>query len=210
MRHRVTSSACEERRDARCRGSDAHHDCDGRATAGHGQRSTVFLFQPSRIHAGDTVVVRTGGTPESFTLSDRARPFQGPIGLYLVPNKIADEVRSRDDPRLVPIGALVSDKNGRGLLSFRVPDLKPGRYAAAAYCPVCARFSRGRTFLSWKVDQQDVQPRYRRLVVLNVMPSGSSSSTWLIAGGLAALALAFAAGTVVLRRRNTTSSTVSQ
>ena len=100
---------------------------------------------------GDTVVVRTGGTPESFTLSDRARPFQDPIGLYLVPNEI-----------------------------------------------------------DWKVDEEDVQPRYRRLVVLNVVPSGSSSSTGLIAGGLAALALAFAAGTVVLRRRNTTSSTVSQ
>lgn len=159
---------------------------------------------------GDTVVVRTGGTPESFTLSDRARPFQDPIGLYLVPNEIADEVRSRDDPRLVPIGALVSDKNGHGLLSFRVPDLKPGTYAAAAYCPECARFSRGTSLLSWKVDEEDVQPRYRRLVVLNVVPSGSSSSTWLIVGGLAALALAFAAGTVVLRRRNTTSSTVSQ
>lgn len=177
---------------------------------GTGAAALFSLFQPSRIHVGDTVVVRTGGTPESFTLSDRARPFQDPIGLYLVPNEIADEVRSRDDPRLVPIGALVSDKNGHGLLSFRVPDLKPGTYAAAAYCPECARFSRGRSFLSWKVDEEDVQPRYRRLVVLNVMSSGSSSSTWLIVGGLAALALAFAAGTVVLRRRNTTSSTVSQ
>lgn len=96
-----------------------------------GAAALFFLFQPSRIHVGDTVVVRTGGTPESFTLSDRARPFQDPIGLYLVPNEIADEVRSRNDPRLVPIGALVSDKNGHGVLSFRVPDLKPGTYAAA-------------------------------------------------------------------------------
>jgi hypothetical protein len=169
-----------------------------------------FLFQPSSARTGDTVVVRTGGTPNSFTLGDRTRPFQEPIGLYLVPNDVADDVRSRDDPRLVSIGALVSDRNGHGLLSFRVPPVRPGAYAAAAYCPACARYSRGRAFLSWKVDAQDVLPRYRRLVLLQVKPAGSSSWTWPVAGGVTAFALALITGAVVLRRRNSRAPSVSE
>jgi hypothetical protein len=175
-----------------------------------GDAALFFLFRPSTAHFGDTVAVRTGGTPPSFTLSDRARPLLDPISLYLVRNEVADQVRSRRDSRLVPIGTLVPDKNGHGILSFRVPDLRPARYAAVAYCPGCARFSRGRTFLPLKVDGENVVPRYRRLLVLQVVPSKSSSSTWVVAGGVAALAIVLGAGTVLLRGRNSSRPSVSQ
>jgi hypothetical protein len=175
-----------------------------------GDAALFFIFRPSSAHIGDTVVVRTGGTPRSFTLSDRARPLLDPIRLYLVRNEVADQVRSRRDFRLVSIGTLVPDKNGRGILSFRVPDLRPGRYAAVASCPDCARFSSGRTFFALKVDQQNVVPRYRRLLVLQVVPPRSSSSTWLVAGGVAALAVALGACIVLLRGRNSSGPSVSQ
>jgi hypothetical protein len=175
-----------------------------------GDAALFFLFQPSTAHVGDTVVVRTGGTPRSFTLSDRAGPRLKPISLYLVRNDVADQVSSRHDSRLVRVGALVPDKNGHGILSFRVPALRPGRYAAVAYCPGCARFSRGRAFLALKVDEQEVVPRYRRLLLLQVVPSRSSSSTWLVAGGVPALAMALGAGTVLLRGRNSSGPSVSQ
>lgn len=87
--------------------------------------------------------------------------------LYLAVNSVADEVVSRFDDRLHPIGALVPDKNGHGVLRFRVPTLAEGDYTAAAWCPGCARYSNGRTFFVLKVDSAIV-PRYRPLMLLHV------------------------------------------
>src|SRR5438093_7623494 len=80
------------------------------------------------------------------TLRQRLKPFQRPMRLYLVANDVAATLRSQLDPRLHAIGTLVPDRNGRGLLTFRVPELPPADYAVAAWCPGCAAWSRGRTF----------------------------------------------------------------
>jgi hypothetical protein len=154
--------------------------------------SLFFLFEPSNARPGETVVVRTGGTSRRFTLADRATPFQKPISIYLVSNQIADQVHSRHDARLVPVGVLVADKNGHGVLAFKVPKLKADAYAAAAWCPGCASYSRGRTFLTVKVDRQ-VLPRYRRLMLLRVRPSTRRVWPWMIAAGLVAISVAVGA-----------------
>jgi len=128
-----------------------------------------FLFDPTTAKAGDVVTVRLGGTPASFTLDERERPFQKAIRLYLVPNRVAGKIRLRFDPRLSFIGRVVPDRNGRGVLSFRVPPLDTGAYALAYWCPGCARYSFGRTFGVQTVPEVS---RYRRLMGLRVqMPS---------------------------------------
>jgi hypothetical protein len=105
-----------------------------------------FLFEPTAAKPGDVVTVRTGGTPESFTARQRKKPLRRPIRIYLVPNDVAGEVRSRFDPRLHYVGSLVPDRDTHGLLSFRAPSLDAGTYAVAAWCPGCATYSRGSTF----------------------------------------------------------------
>lgn len=112
-----------------------------------------FLFKPTTADAGDLVTVRLGGTPPSFTLADRQKPFDRPIRLYLVPSDVATGVRSRFDPRLHFIGALVPDRNSRGILQFRVPPLDTAKYAVAAWCPGCAPHSRGRAFFELGVTE---------------------------------------------------------
>lgn len=92
--------------------------------------------------------MRLGGTPPRFTLDERVRPLKRPIRLYLVPNDVAGEVSSRADARLHFVGRLVPDRNGRGLLNFRVPPLDTAPYAVAAWCPDCARHSFGKSVLN--------------------------------------------------------------
>jgi hypothetical protein len=85
------------------------------APTGSGARSALFFFfNPATAAPGDRVTVRTAGTPQSFELSRRVRPFQQAYRLYLVPNEIAGTVRSRFDTRLHFIGSLRPDRNGRG------------------------------------------------------------------------------------------------
>jgi hypothetical protein len=158
-----------------------------------------FLFSPSSAHPGDRVVVRMGGTPADFTLRDRLRPFGQPIRVYLIANAIADDVRSQHDPRLVLVGNLVPDKNSHGLLSFSVPNVKSGSYAAAWWCPACAAYSAGRAFSARSIGDDDV-PRYRMLELLRVKTDGSRY-VWPLAIGLAT-ALA-AVGAVFFWRRAT-------
>ena len=107
-----------------------------------------FLFSPTAALPGDVVKVRLGGTPAGFTPAQRERPFQRPIRIYLVPDGVAGDVRSRSDPRLHFVGALVPDRNARGMLGFRAPPLDSGTYVVAAWCPGCARFSAGASFFT--------------------------------------------------------------
>jgi hypothetical protein len=137
------------------------------AAAGDARASLFFLLEPTAAKPGDMVTVRTGGTPKSFTLEQRIRPFQRPIRLYLVPNRLAPDVHSRFDRRAHFIGRLVPDKNGRGLLRFSVPPLESDGYAVAAWCPACAAYSRGRTFFVLDVSE-NIVPRYRPLMLLRV------------------------------------------
>ena len=124
-----------------------------------------FLFQPTAATPGDRVTVRTGGTPAGFTLRQRKRPLQKPIRVYLVPNRLAGEVRGRFDPRLHFVGVLVPDRDARGVLTFTVPPLDSDTYVAAAWCPGCARYSRGRSFF---VFAQPAVSRDRKQMALRV------------------------------------------
>ena len=127
-----------------------------------------FLFEPTSVEAGGWVSVRTAGTPAGFGDGQRALPVRQPIRLYLVPNRVAPEIRNRFDTRLHFVGNLVPDARGRGVLRFRAPPLDSGRYAISAWCPGCARYSdRGRTFSVLAVDNQIV-PRYRARMALRV------------------------------------------
>jgi hypothetical protein len=168
------------------------------AATGGAQASLFFLFSPTHAAHGDEVVIRTGGTPPSFDLGDRVRPFQPPITVYLVPEAVAATVRARTDPRLVPVGTLVPDKNGHGVLKFRVPQLRPGIYAVAARCPGCAAYSFGRSFFTFPDDPQIV-PRYRMLMFLRIGRGGSSASWWWIISAVGFVALAL--GVFFARKR---------
>jgi hypothetical protein len=121
------------------------------------------------------VTVRLGGTPAGFKASNRRLPLQRPIRIYLVPNDVAGSVRNRFDPRLHFVGALVPDRDARGILTFKVPPLATDEYAVAAWCPGCARFSAGRSFLVLPVGPND-PGRFIDLQLLEVrMPDPAAS-----------------------------------
>jgi hypothetical protein len=169
-------------------------------TAAAAHSALFFLFSPTSAHPGDKVVVRTGGTPAGFRLRDQVEGRQQPIRLYLIPNAIADDVTSRDDSRLTPIGTLVPDKNGHGILTFRVPAVKGGSYAAAAWCPGCAAYSFGDTFFTLRVSD-GIVPRFRPLMLLRVMTGGSRSGWPFAVGWAAAIFLVVIGAAIVLGRR---------
>jgi hypothetical protein len=131
------------------------------------EAALFFLFKPTAAKPGEVVAVRTGGTPAGFTAGNRLKPFQPPIRVYLVPNRLADEVHSRFDRRLHFVGSLVPDRKGRGVLRFTVPPVDTDDYAVAAWCPGCARYSFGRTFSVLRVGE-DTAPRYRPLMLLRL------------------------------------------
>jgi hypothetical protein len=148
-----------------------------------GSAALFFLFKPTSARPGDLVAVRTGGTPARFGPSQRVRPFQPALRLYLVPNSIAPKIRSRFDVRLHYIGSLVPDKNMHGVLRFSVPVLPSNRYAVAVWCPWCARFSGGRTFHVLHVDR-NIAPRYRPQMVLRVeMPAAAATCPATVPAG---------------------------
>ena len=121
------------------------------------------------------MTVRLGGTPASFAPADRRQPLQRAIRLYLVPNDVAASVRNRFDPRLHFVGALVPDRDTRGILTFTAPPLATGEYAVAAWCPGCAQFSAGRTFFVLPVVPND-PGRFVDLQLLDVrMPDPRAS-----------------------------------
>ena len=143
------------------------------ATPGTARGALFLLLSPASGVPGDRVTVRTGGTPLGFTPAARAKPLQLPIRLYLVKHSVAPRVASRFDRRLEFVGALVPDRNGRGMLTFAVPPLAPGAYGLAYWCPGCAAYSRGRTFWVQRVDRS-IATRYRPLMLLRVTASAAA------------------------------------
>jgi hypothetical protein len=137
--------------------------------------ASFFLFDRPDAAPNDRVTVRTGGTPKDFALSQRVKPFQRPIRLYLVRHDLAAQVHSRLDSRLHFVGSIVPDKNGRGLLTFSVPPLDPSAYTIAYWCRACAAYSRGRTFFVQQPDQW--VPRYRSQALLRVATTASCPVT---------------------------------
>jgi hypothetical protein len=146
------------------------------ATADSARSALFFFFEPTMAKPGDRVTIRIAGTPHGFRPSQRVRPLQRPMRLYLVPNGLADDVRSRFDARIHFIGLLRPDKSGRGLLTFSVPALESGSYAAAVWCPSCARYSGGRTFFALGVGPGTVA-RYRPLMLLRVSAPPATEET---------------------------------
>lgn len=144
------------------------------AVASSAYGALFFLFKPTSAQAGELVTVRLGGTLANFTLAMRARPFRRPIRIYLVPNGVAGEVRSRLDPRLHFVGLLVPDRDGRGLLMFRAPPLDTAPYAVAAWCPQCARNSFGKTFFVLDVTRFTLS-RFPGMLLRLTMPSAAET-----------------------------------
>jgi hypothetical protein len=137
--------------------------------------SLFFLFDPTSAGPNERVTVRLGGTPASFTPDARNLPLQRAMRLYLVPNDVARTVRSRFDKRLHFVGALVPDRDQRGILTFTVPPLDSGTYAVAVWCPACGPSSRGRTFFVLPVARND-PGRFAHLQLLDVrMPDVNAS-----------------------------------
>jgi hypothetical protein len=92
------------------------------ATAADARGSPFFLFEPTAAKPGDVVAVRTGGAVA-----------QRPIRLYLIPNGLARDVRSRFHPSAHFVGTLRPDARGRGLLRFTVPPLDSDSYTLGAW-----------------------------------------------------------------------------
>jgi hypothetical protein len=127
-----------------------------------------FLFRPTLVQAGQYTTIRPAGTPANFKQSQRTKPFQPAMQLYLVLNDVAAEVTSPDDVRLHPIGSLVVGKKGTGILRFKVPQLPEGDYAAAVVCPGCAKYSPTKqTFYVLDVDD-NISAYWRPLMLLRV------------------------------------------
>lgn len=143
------------------------------ATPANAGATDFFLFDRSSAAANDRVTVRTGSTPRDFALSERVKPFRLSIRLYLVRNELAPQVRSRFDSRLHFVGSIVSDRNGRGLLTFSVPPLDAGTYTIAYWC--CAHIRHRRTFAVQDVDE--FTERYRSQALLTVAATESCPVT---------------------------------
>jgi hypothetical protein len=137
--------------------------------------ATFFLFDRAAATPNDRVTVRIGGTPKNFAPSRRVRPFGRPMRLYLVRNDVAAQVHSRLDRRLTFVGAIVPDKNSRGLLTFSVPPLDAGTYTLAYWCPACATYSRGETFFVQRAEQ--FVQRYRAQALLSIATTPSCPVT---------------------------------
>lgn len=145
------------------------------AVPANGRAAAFFLFDRSSAAPNDRMTVRAGGTPRNFSLSQRVKPFQRPIRLYLVRNDVAAQVHSRLDSRLNFVGSIVPDKKFRGLLTLSVPPLDAAVYTIAYWCPGCAAYSRGRTFFVQRPAR--FLPRYRSQARLRVATTESCPVT---------------------------------
>jgi hypothetical protein len=116
-------------------------------SAGNAGAALFFLFDRTTAAPNDRVTVRTGLTPKGFVPRQRVKSSRSPDRIYLLPSRLGADVHSRFDPRLEFVGTLVRDARGRGVLTFTVPPLDLGTYTIAYWCPSCARFSFGRTFV---------------------------------------------------------------
>jgi hypothetical protein len=146
------------------------------ATAEEARSALFFLFEPTTAKPGDRVTVRTAPTPVTFETRQRVGPLGPPSRLYLLRNDARVKVRSRFDPRLHFIGSIAPDARGRGTLTFTVPPIDSGSYAAAVWCPTCARHSRGRTFSVLGVGAGTV-PRFRSRMLLRVITPPSTADS---------------------------------
>ena len=145
------------------------------AAPANARAALFFVFDRPSATPNERVTVRTGPTPQAFTLSQRVKPLQRPVRIYLVRNDLAAVVHTRFDRRLHFAGSLASDRNGRGLLTFSAPPLDAGSYTLAYWCAACAANSRGRTFFVQRPEQ--FAPRYRSQALLRLETTQSCPVT---------------------------------
>jgi hypothetical protein len=127
----------------------------------------VFVFDQPAASPNDRVTVRTAGTPGDFKPSQRTKPLQRPVRVYLVRAEVAGEVSSRLDRRLNFVGSVVPDRNGRGLLTFSVPPLDSGGYTLA--------YRSGRAFVVQRPAQ--LVRRFRSRALLRIDTTQSCAVT---------------------------------
>lgn len=145
------------------------------AAPANARASLFFLFDEPSASPNDRVTVRTGAAPKDFDVSQRVKPLQRAVRLYLLRNDIAADVHARTDRRLRYVGSVAPDRNGRGLLTFSVPPLDSGTYTLAYWCPACAGSSRGRTFFVQRPGQ--FVQRYRSQALLRISSTQSCPVT---------------------------------
>lgn len=133
----------------------------------------LFAFEHTSATTGDVISIRmtTRG-------KDRVRALRRPIRLYLAPKSSAPSLRTRFDPRLHFVGAMVRGSGGK--LRFRVPPLDTGDYVAAAWCPGCASLTGGRTFFAFTPGPSP-SPRFRAFWLNVQLPS--AAETCPVTGG---------------------------
>jgi hypothetical protein len=109
-------------------------------------RAALWLeFRPAAASPGVAVHAQTGGQAAMADIPNVGLP------LVLIPAAQADRLPRtvstaaalRTLPGVVPVGMLQIDQQGNGTITFTVPRLPPGRYAAMLWCPACARHSFG-------------------------------------------------------------------
>jgi len=107
------------------------------------------VLEPASGAPGTGIIGRTGGQGALGDSPDARIPLflvaEGVVGD--LPGKVDGADALTTDGRLLPIGDLVGDPDGNGLLEFAVPELPPARYEVFAYCPSCEPYSFGRNLV---------------------------------------------------------------
>lgn len=113
-------------------------------------RASLWIeFDPPRAPSGGSVEGRTLGNGALRGVGERNLP------IFFFAARVKGP-RSLHDERLVPIGDLSVDDSGNGVISFRVPELRTGKYHVIVHCRPCAASSAGRELLP--VGEFKVQP----------------------------------------------------
>lgn len=165
-----------------------------------GAYAALFLtFSGTQARPGVPVIVQTGGTGALAGVpagSRTIRVFLAPVSDVpeLTSPNASPEIRSPNDARLIPLGALRVDEDGNGFLRFIVPNVSAGDYTTLIHCVPCASASAGRTLLP-------TGPFPGSFVVLESGDGFPVDVIALIAGGAVVLLVA-AAGWTVMRRRS--------
>jgi hypothetical protein len=110
------------------------------AIADVAQASLFLQFDRTRGRPGTIVRVHTMGEGACAVCPHRLR-------LSFARAKVAGDITSPEDPRLVRVGFLIVDDRGNGSGTLTVPRVPSGRYVVMTYCKPCAPGSGGRAML---------------------------------------------------------------
>ena len=154
-------------------------------TAAPAQAALWLEFRPAAAPPGTAVHGRTGGQA-ALAASPGVR-----LPLVLIPatqaerlpRRVSDAAALRTLPEVVPVGMLQVDQQGNGTITFTVPRLRPGRYAAMLWCPACARSSSG-TNVAYTGELTVTSRRLPLTGLAVVWRAGVALGLLLVGGGL--------------------------